>query len=317
MTWRLRDDLEALSVAASRIEEATGIPASHLEKDFWVTEVLRAVAAYAASEPTTIVFKGGTSLSKAFRLIHRFSEDVDLIVVTPGESKGAADRCLKGIATSVENAIGVRGVVDEGSATRGVKRSVNYDYPGQHHPSPAGLRRGVLMELGARGGTLPAQSMSIMSLIAEHGSAAGIDRDFEEASTFELRVLDSVRTLVEKLMILHHAAVTGNEDEQARHARHYYDVWCLLNDVATTRAFSDWPCDALAREVETFTTVAKQDTSPRPLGGFAQSPAFLEPAQATRNEYQQKVVGELLWRNSHQPTFDDCCAAIVENASHL
>ena len=125
---------------------------SHLEKDFWVTEVLRAVAVYGTSESTTIVFKGGTSLSKAHRLIRRFSEDVDLIVVTPGESKGAADRTLKGIATAVETAIGVAGVVDARSATKGRKRTVSYDYPGQHHTS--GLRRGVLLELGARGGTL-------------------------------------------------------------------------------------------------------------------------------------------------------------------
>ncbi len=317
MTWRLRDDPEALSVAAARIEEATGIPASHLEKDFWVTEVLRAVAAYAASESTTVVFKGGTSLSKAYRLIHRFSEDVDLIVVTPGESKGAAHRCLKSIATAVEDAIGVMGSVDEASATRGVKRTVAYEYPGRHHPYPATLRRGVLMELGARGGTLPVQTKSICSLIAEHGPEAGIEADFREASAFEFRVLDPIRTLVEKLMILHHAAVAGHEDDRVRHARHYYDLWCLLTDVETTAAFSKWPCDALSREVETFSTVAKRDSSPRPPGGFAKSPAFVTPSQAVRDAYQQKVVGELLWNGSHQPTFDECCGAVIGSAPLL
>lgn len=63
MRWRLREDPDAVGVAASTIEESTGIPAAHVEKDFWVTEALRAAAAQAASEETTIVFKGGTGPS--------------------------------------------------------------------------------------------------------------------------------------------------------------------------------------------------------------------------------------------------------------
>jgi len=247
-------------------------------KDFWVTEVLRAVADYATSESTTIVFKGGTSLSKAHQLIHRFSEDVDLIVVTPTESKGAADRCLKAIGAAVEKAIGVEGLVDGKSATKGRKRNVNFDYPTGH--LDAGLRRGVLLELGARGGTLPAKTMSIGSLISQHGPSVGIESDYEEASTFDFRVLEPVRTLVEKLMILHYAAVHGAEHEQARHARHYYDVWCLLNDEATMSSFTDWPCDALAREVETFTEAAGLETSPRPPGGAS---VRLRPSRRRRN----------------------------------
>lgn len=315
MTWRLLEDPEALSVAAARIEEDTGIPASHLEKDFWVTEVLRAVATYGASESTTIVFKGGTSLSKAHRLIRRFSEDVDLIVVTPGESRGAADRSLKGIATAVENAIGVAGVVDSRSASKGRKRTVTYDYPRQQHTSV--LHRGVVMELGARGGTLPAQTMSIGSLVAEHAPSVGIDTDFEEAAVFGLRVLGPVRTLVEKLMILHHAAIAGDEAEQVRHARHYYDVWCLLNDEPTIAALAEWPCDALAREVETFTGAAGLETSPRPRGGFSKSPAFVSPSQDVRRAFQDHVVGELLWGDAGKPTFEDCCMAVGRNAGKL
>jgi len=228
------------------------------------------------------VFKGDTSLSKAHRLIRRFSEDVDLVVVTPGESKGAVDRCLKGIAAAVGDAIGVVGSVDAGSATKGRKRNVTYEYPGRHHRS--GLRQGVL---------------------------------FEEAETFDLRVLEPVRTLVEKLMILHHGAVTGSEIEQIRHARHYYDVWCLLNNEATVNAFAKWPCDALAREVETFTAAAGLPTSPRPPGGFAESPAFVAPSDQTRAAFAEQVVGELIWGDVDAPAFDECCAVVVERAATL
>ena len=53
-----------------------GIPAVHVEKDYWITRVLKRLHESDYSE--IVVFKGGTSLSKAHRLIQRFSEDVDL-----------------------------------------------------------------------------------------------------------------------------------------------------------------------------------------------------------------------------------------------
>jgi predicted nucleotidyltransferase component of viral defense system len=71
------DEVQAL---AQRLEDETGIPASHVEKDFWVTEVLRGVVVEATTQGVEVVFKGGTSLSKAFRIIERFSEDVDVLV---------------------------------------------------------------------------------------------------------------------------------------------------------------------------------------------------------------------------------------------
>ena len=72
--------------------EATGVPIAHVEKDFWVTEVLRGIARCSAVTGVSAVFKGGTSLSKAFGLIRRFSEDVDVIVIAPGHSTGQDDR---------------------------------------------------------------------------------------------------------------------------------------------------------------------------------------------------------------------------------
>ncbi|WP_419926444.1 nucleotidyl transferase AbiEii/AbiGii toxin family protein [Candidatus Poriferisocius sp.] len=298
------------------IEESTGIPAAHVEKDFWVTEALRAAAARAASEKTTIVFKGGTSLSKAHRLIRRFSEDIDLLVVVPGDSKDAADRCLKAITAAVGKALGVEGAVDATTATKGRKRTTCFEYPVRHRQG--GLRPSVLLELGARGGTLPAEAMTIGSLIAENGRDVGLDMGFEEAASFQIRVLHTARTLVEKLMILHHAAVLGDRAERIRLARHYYDVWCLLNDASTLSALTVWPCDALAREVETFTIAAGLDTSPRPSGGFGASPAFSARTRAVREAYQRQVLDQLVWGPAEEkPTLDECCDLVVATGTSL
>ena len=99
MSHRLVDDRDAVAVLAEQVAERTGIPASHIEKDFWVTEVLRGAAAMATASNLEIVFKGGTSLSKAFGLIERFSEDVDLLGVIPG-SLGTGAAGLAGAGSS-------------------------------------------------------------------------------------------------------------------------------------------------------------------------------------------------------------------------
>ena len=316
MTWHLRDEPDALGVAASLIEHTTGVPAAHVEKDFWVTEALRAAAAQAADDGVTLVFKGGTSLSKAHCLIRRFSEDIDLIVVVPADSRTAADRCLKGISDAVEIALDIAGDVDSASATKGRKRTTRFEYPTVHESGV--LSAGVLLELGARGGTLPAELMAVRSLVAEHGQTAELDTSFEEAAPFEIRVLHPTRTLVEKLMILHHAAVGGDKDERARLARHYYDVWCLLGDDATIRGLEDWPCDALAKEVEAHTKDAGLDTSPRPGEGFAASLAFSERTRAVRNAFEGQVLDQLVWGPPEEkPTLDDCCDLVQSLAARL
>ncbi|MCY3602077.1 MAG: nucleotidyl transferase AbiEii/AbiGii toxin family protein [Chloroflexi bacterium] len=66
------DQRDALEVAASR----SGRPAHLLEKDIWVVQTLRALVEAPIGEHLT--FKGGTSLSKAYQVIRRFSEDIDI-----------------------------------------------------------------------------------------------------------------------------------------------------------------------------------------------------------------------------------------------
>src|SRR5262245_42076993 len=67
-----KDRLEALQVAAT----ASGRPVYILDKDVWVVSILEAL--FTAQFGDDLVFKGGTSLSKAYKVIRRFSEDLDL-----------------------------------------------------------------------------------------------------------------------------------------------------------------------------------------------------------------------------------------------
>src|SRR5690606_25126930 len=63
---------------SSTTGEARGLPAFVVEKDWWVCIILKAI--FQSQYADSIIFKGGTSLSKAYGLIERFSEDIDLII---------------------------------------------------------------------------------------------------------------------------------------------------------------------------------------------------------------------------------------------
>ncbi len=62
----------------NQASNSTGLPAIAIEKDWWVTLALK--ASFALGYSQHIVFKGGTSLSKGWNLIERFSEDIDLAI---------------------------------------------------------------------------------------------------------------------------------------------------------------------------------------------------------------------------------------------
>ena len=95
MPPRLRENFDDLDALLARAAEALNRPISFLEKDFWAMEVLRIASidreitlSNGGTGMAKAVFKGGTSLSRVYHLIDRFSEDIDLLVVFPDESGG-------------------------------------------------------------------------------------------------------------------------------------------------------------------------------------------------------------------------------------
>lgn len=76
----LHSDRDAFREIIALAAEKFGYEQSHVEKDYWVSKILRDIAVSEYSGRT--YFKGGTSLSKAYGLIDRFSEDLDLFVFT-------------------------------------------------------------------------------------------------------------------------------------------------------------------------------------------------------------------------------------------
>ena len=111
-------DLPGLVTATS---DALGIPPADIEKDIWVVEVLRSV--FRPVEGARVIFKGGTSLSKAYGIIERFSEDVDLLVVPENAlSRGGRDRVLREIPSRAARDLGTTSA-REGTTQEGIHRS--------------------------------------------------------------------------------------------------------------------------------------------------------------------------------------------------
>jgi hypothetical protein len=227
---RLTEDPGAVSALAGRVAEQTGLPLPHVEKDFWVTEVLRGVAAGAREQGVEVILKGGTSLSKVFSMIRRFSEDVDMLVLLPPDRKGPNDRTLKALVAGAGATTGLDAEIDAGTTTKGVKRSARFHYPSPH-PLGGGLSRGVLLELGTRGGPVGSARVEVRSIIADNASDIG---GFPEAEPVPVRVMAPWRTLVEKLVLLHTAHCDEAPEPAVKAARHFYDVHQLLGHPLST-----------------------------------------------------------------------------------
>lgn len=328
-----RDDLRALIGLTA---QARGIGDIFVEKDFWVTEVLRAATApveLVAKDqnrfPVRTIFKGGTSLSRIYGLIERFSEDVDLLVGFPDvdSSTGAKDRVLKAIRAAVTAHLGIETAkaTDEGPSTTGVKRNTRYHYPGLGYEANGAITSGVLLEMGCRGGTFPTQNHSLKSMLAEYAiDVLGETGDtWDEFASFEVEVLAPERTLLEKLALLHDAATRSFREDGmgrlARGGRHIYDVHRLLSADEVIDALEEagpQGIAALCADIDENSSSAGFSFTPRPLAGYGESP-LLETTPPFRSVLEDGYNAAMSLVYGDQPTLDECLETIRAHSSHL
>ena len=98
----LHNDASTFEQIILRVAEDTGVEPSIIEKDYYVTLFLQRIVTL---QPN-IVFKGGTSLSKCYKLINRFSEDIDLNIETETHPTAGQRRNLKQNIVSVIDEFG-------------------------------------------------------------------------------------------------------------------------------------------------------------------------------------------------------------------
>ncbi len=207
-----------------------GIPAVHVEKDYWVTRVLKRL--HESSYGEVVVFKGGTSLSKAHRLIGRFSEDVDL-ALRPDDRLGDSQRraLIKSIEREITQDLDYRPGHPEESK-HGRFRKTAHAFSMRTGAAELGLVSDTLLiEINSFANPEPSSAMPIATLIRDFlidSRRTDLVRH-HGLGPFSIRVLCVERTLCEKIMGLVRAGYHRNPAlEFRRRTRHLYDLVMIM-----------------------------------------------------------------------------------------
>ena len=219
------------------------IPSIYIEKDYWVTFALNTIFQNEIGKDT--VFKGGTALSKCYNLIHRFSEDIDLVVLRrEGESNNKLSIKIKTIGDVVSSAlpeIVIAGLTQKMGMNRKTAHTYNKEFQGDYKQ----IRDVIVVEATWLGYHEPYTSRKLNSFVGEMMVKNGQTEIAVENGVipFEVRVLEPIRTLCEKIMSLVRFSYGENPiDDLKKKIRHTYDLHQLLQqpeffEFLNTKAF--------------------------------------------------------------------------------
>lgn len=200
-----------------------------VEKDYYVTEALRVIAATAGEK---VIFKGGTSLAKGWNLIQRFSEDIDIfldpIAFLAPLGKRAIDRELKKLRDAVGAHPALTLVEHESQTIGGFGRNDRFSYV-QRFGGPGEVANRLLLEAGTASGREPSAFVELRSHLGQYLQDNGISLGAEDEGPFSMRLLHFRRTFVEKMFAIHSKVELLKRGRRplGTYARHYYDLFQL------------------------------------------------------------------------------------------
>lgn len=247
----LHENKEEFTTAINLASEKFGILPAVVEKDYYVTLILRKL-----SEKTDyIVFKGGTSLSKCYKVIKRFSEDIDITIDTKlsqGQMKKIKS-AIKEIADELRLSIPN---IDDTRSRRSYNRYI-LEYQSVVNEPDEAIRTAVLMETSFAEISFPTVSLHVHSYIGDMMK----DEAPEELinfclDTFEMKVQGIERTLADKVFAICDYYL---QDRVKRHSRHIYDIYKLLPLVPQNEEFK-----ALVKEVRNIRSLTNICPSAQP-----------------------------------------------------
>jgi hypothetical protein len=273
--------------------EALKLPIWIVEKDYYVTRALRALSEHIGDQ---FLFKGGTSLSKAWKLIERFSEDIDLLfqIEQDGQplSKNQRHKRFKVAEEIVAGTPGFTLVKPQGavSSETGMHRESFFAYPITESPDDA-IGDKIKLEMNCRGGRKPHQQRPIQSFVSEFAAAQSATDIGEDLTSFSIDCLDLTRTFIEKLFAAYYAFTI---DRALRRTRHYSDLYHLagLPEIQAFVVSDEFPL--LCADVHKFSIEHWPDRPVPPGISFAQydflAPSAEHLAELTRNYAAERVL---------------------------
>jgi hypothetical protein len=220
-----------------------GTLSSYAEKDFWVCLTLEILFNHRGEGDPQLLFKGGTSLSKVYELISRFSEDIDITVFSEDlgmdlkEMNGLGSNAKKRFLTKLSEKcdeylfgplVGIlKDKLHEAGAV-GAKivpaddHTIFVQYPSLFQSETAAyVMPMVKIESGARSATVPHEVKSVQPYVQ---AVSGFDLDVQNVCTIKAE-----RTFADKMIILHGLRSGFDKEERVpqdrnRASRHYYDL---------------------------------------------------------------------------------------------
>jgi hypothetical protein len=219
-------DFEQALIRAAEHFGSQGLRPAIIEKDYYVTEALRIIAQTAGDK---VIFKGGTSLSKGWNLIQRFSEDIDLfldpLAFQPPLGKKAIDRELKRLRDAIAAHPALSFLPEESQTIGGFGRSDRFVYV-QRFGGPGEVADRVVLESGTASGREPTSVIDLTSYLATFLRVTGTSLGTDDEVAFPLRLLHFRRTFVEKMFAIHGKVELFKREGRSLggYARHYYDL---------------------------------------------------------------------------------------------
>lgn len=251
-----------------------------IEKDLWVTTTLQALFSLPISEH--MVFKGGTSLSKAWRLIDRFSEDIDLALdsrllgiphgdLTKKQLKKLRKASSLFVHDDLTEMLSKRfeemGLSDwltiepqpngEGDATYPEPRQIYVHYHSVLPDASSYLRSDIVLEVSARSLFEPADKIKIKSMLSDTIPIDDICSPYIITAT-------PGKTFLEKVFLLHELfSIPGHGMNANRKSRHLYDLYRMMDkDFALLAVKDDELWETIRHHREIFTSVRDMDYTP-------------------------------------------------------
>lgn len=210
----------------------------YIEKDYWVCHLLKNLSKSEYLE--NIVFKGGTSLSKAYGLIERFSEDIDLQLVNFDGGDSKKKNFIKKIESEIT--IGLQKLEDHKRESKsGNIRKTIYSY--EKYTDDDNFFQGsqeLVLEINSMSTPEPYEKREIKSYISEFLEKTNKEYIKEyELESFYVSVLDKRRTFVEKVFaVLDFSFEPNYIEELSNKVRHIYDLYILFKDKEVNEFFS-------------------------------------------------------------------------------
>lgn len=301
------------------LEEETGILAGLIEKDYWIMQVIYGLK----KQGFHFELKGGTSLSKGYGIIHRFSEDIDIHVKAPADLK-VDDNPSNNSKTNIKaresfydwltTNIQIDGIVS-------VERDREFDDPTKkfrsggirlryktHTANVEGVKEGILLEAGFDTVT-PNNAVTISSWAYDRASGIA------ELKIIDNRAIDIAcyhpgYTFVEKLQTIATKFRQEQTDgkERPNYMRQYYDIFCLL-DSEEVLQFIGTPEYFEHKQIR----FPKQEHD-IPI---AENQAFLLQTGNLRQRFKERYEGTKGLYYKGQPPFDEILERIIKFADRL